>query len=128
MNYLLDTHIFIWLALERDRIPSKFQTILQSPDRNLFLSTASVWEMQIKVMTGKLSLPDTVEEFVLIHRYTSGIQPLAIMEVHVWELAQLPHYHKDPFDRILIAQARYEGFPLISVDKVFKQYDVSLVN
>lgn len=127
MNYLLDTQIFIWLATTPDKISAPAKSIIFAPNTNLLLSTASVWEMQIKAMLGKLSVGDSVEEFVLFQRYLSQVQPLAILEVHVWVLAQLPHHHKDPFDRILIAQAKHEEFTLISADSVFEKYDVQLV-
>lgn len=93
----------------------------------MFISTASVWEMQIKFAIGKLSIFRSIEEFVYIQRTYESIQPLPVFERHVWALAQLPLHHRDPFDRILIAQAIQKDFTLVTVDAFFAAYPVKLL-
>lgn len=127
MNLLLDTQIFIWLSLELEKLTPKILPVLRDPTNRLFISTASVWEMQIKFAIGKLSLFRSVEEFVQAQREYESIQPLPVFERHVWTLAKLPLHHRDPFDRILIAQAIHEDFTLVTVDALFSAYPVKLL-
>lgn len=126
MNLLLDTQIFIWAATEPRRLSPSIRQALQNRGNNLFISVASLWEMQIKAQTGKLPLPLPAREFVTVHCLTIGVQPLPIIESHIWTIDTLPLFHRDPFDRLLIAQAITEGYQLVSVDPVFKHYPVHL--
>jgi PIN domain nuclease of toxin-antitoxin system len=124
MNLLLDTQIFIWAFDQPARLPSQFRVPLQDPENRLFLSVASMWEMQIKTQIGKMALPMPVELFVQIHLAGSDIQPLPISARHIWILDQLPLHHRDPFDRLLIAQANADSLTLVSVDSTFASYKV----
>ena len=124
MNLLLDTHIFIWLSESPHKLTPAVQSALQNSANRLFLSTVSVWEMQIKVQIGKLDLPLPVKEFVILHRTINQIESLPVIESHIWILDDLPLHHKDPFDRILIAQSISEQHQLVSTDSVFEQYPV----
>lgn len=126
MNMLLDTQIFIWAATEPRRLSQSLRQALQDQENNLFISVASLWEMQIKVQIGKLPLPLPAREFVAVHCLTIGVQRLPVIESHIWALDALPLFHRDPFDRLLIAQAITEGYQLVSADPVFKQYPVHL--
>lgn len=126
MNLLLDTQIFIWAATESRRLSPGMRQALQNRGNILYISVASLWEMQIKVQIGKLPLPLPAREFVAAHCLTIGVQPLPVIESHIWALDALPLFHRDPFDRLLIAQAITEGYQLVSVDPVFKQYPVQL--
>jgi len=83
--------------------------------------------MQIKAMLGKLTLPQSVEEFVLVQREFATILPLPIFERHVWSLASFPMHHNDPFDRLLIAQAIHEDYTLVTADPIFRAYPVKLL-
>jgi len=127
MNLLLDTHIFIWMLNEPIQLGVKLTTILGDPNHSLFLSIASVWEMQIKVNTGKLQMPTSVRDFVTTYRLLNNIHSLPIQEEHIWTLATLPMHHRDPFDRLLIAQAINEDYTLVTADPLFTKYEVKLM-
>ena len=83
--------------------------------------------MQIKHTIGKLELPLSVQNFFLIHRYLLNLQSISVREQHIWALGTLPYHHRDPFDRMLIAQATIDKLTLVSVDTIFQQYDVTLL-
>jgi len=91
------------------------------------LSVASIWEMLIKFGLGKLPLPSPAAEYILRQMETNRIAMLAIRAGHLVELEKLPAYHRDPFDRMLVAQARAEGMPILSADKVIKKYATRVV-
>jgi PIN domain nuclease of toxin-antitoxin system len=123
---LLDTHIFIWWLTEPQRLPFRIQQALNNPEHTLVLSVVSLWEMQVKVQIKRLSLPLPLPEMVAILEQNQSIQLLPVLPYHVWQLDTLPLHHRDPFDRLLIAQAKAEGYRLVSVDAQFKQYPITL--
>ncbi|MFZ4659659.1 MAG: type II toxin-antitoxin system VapC family toxin [Caldilineaceae bacterium] len=127
MNLLLDLHIFLWLANEPHRLSPSTMAALRAPGNRRYLSIVSVWELQIKVSSGKLTLPTSVQHFVATYRSANSIYPLSISESHIWALATLPFHHRDPFDRILIAQAITEGWTLVTADALFVDYPVQLL-
>jgi PIN domain nuclease of toxin-antitoxin system len=127
MKLLLDTHTFIWWDRQPDLIPSETLALMQQSDSQLFVSLVSLWEIQIKTQIGKLSLQTTLAEMIAQQQTENGVILLPIALPHVLELDNLPQHHKDPFDRLLIAQCRYEGATLISRDSVFEQYDCPLI-
>jgi PIN domain nuclease of toxin-antitoxin system len=127
MNLLLDTHIFLWAFGQPHKLTPGVREALQKPENALFLSVASVWEMQIKTRTGKLNLPMSIQEFVAVQRALNHVQSLPVFERHIWTLDTLPAHHRDPFDRLLIAQAIAEGWQLATADPVFAQYPVQLL-
>ena len=127
MRLLLDLHIFLWLVDEPRRLSSTIMTALQNDNNQRYLSIASVWELQIKVNTGKLELPSPVQQFVTEQRVLNNIHSLPLLEQHIWGLATLPLHHRDPFDRILIAQAIDEDFTIVTVDHWFTAYPVKLL-
>lgn len=99
-----------------------------SAERNeLVLSAATPWEVAIKVSLGKLRLPCSVEEFVVTRNASMRVVPLPITQLHAIESAALPQHHRDPFDRVLVAQARLERLSLMSADEVFRAYDVDVL-
>ena len=124
MNLLLDTQIFIWAFDQPEKLPSKYHAPLRDPQNRLFLSVASMWEMQIKTQIGKMDLPLPVELFVHLHLIGNDIQPLPINAHHIWFLDQLPLHHRDPFDRLLIAQANADNLTLVTADSTFASYKV----
>ncbi len=126
MNLLLDTHIFLWISEHPHKLPPNVRDALQNPKNTLILSVASVWEMQIKIHIGKLNLPLPIKEFVTIQQSLNQIQSLPVLKHHIWALGALPMRHKDPFDRLLIAQAIAENCQIVTVDSVFAQYPVQL--
>ena len=127
MNLLLDTNIFIWLNDSPQRIPDRIMSIVTDPANNLSLSLVSVWEMQIKIQLGKLELQDSLQQILTTQHSDNNLQILGIDLSHILRLASLPHHHRDPFDRLLIAQAQAEDLTLVSADGVFGHYDVNLL-
>lgn len=127
MKLLLDTHIFIWSDEEPERIPQTQLAALGDKANDLVLSVASVWEMQIKTQIGKLRLRMPLEKIIDEYQRANGLQLLPIEYKHVVALNQLPFHHKDPFDRLLIAQAIAEDFTLVSADSRFSAYAVKLL-
>jgi PIN domain nuclease of toxin-antitoxin system len=124
MNLLLDTHVFIWLSLNPERLSERVTDLLMDETNLWFLSLASVWEMQIKRQLGKLSLNLPLPELIASQQQTNGLQLLPIELNHIFTLENLPQFHRDPFDRLLIAQAITEQIPLLSIDTVFDHYPV----
>jgi len=127
MKLLLDTHVFIWWANEPEKLSEKALIACQDNRNTLLLSVASVWEMQIKMHLGKLKINRTIENLIQTQRAANGIQVLAIELTHVLGLNHLPSFHKDPFDRLLIAQANIESATLITVDPEFSSYPVQVL-
>ncbi len=123
MNVLLDTHVFLWSELEPEKVSFNAQYTLNRSLR-LYLSLASMWEMQIKFSLGKLPLVTSVEGIVGRACRHNDIQILPITQDHIYALADLPHHHGDPFDRILIAQAQREGLTLVTADEKIAKYAV----
>lgn len=124
MNLLLDTHAFIWYTMDADKLSGKALAIIQAAENPLFISQASIWEMQIKHNIGKLELPFTVQEMVDTQLAKNAFSCLRISNQHLWQLETLPHIHKDPFDRMLVCQAQCENLTLITRDGHIKEYDV----
>lgn len=127
MTILLDTHIFLWLYFAKNNLTPRATALLTDPANTLFLSIASVWEMQIKAQQGKLTLPRPLPELVAGQQQANSVRLLPVQLKHVLELGSLPLHHKDPFDRLLIAQANAENMSLLSADTVFSRYFVALL-
>ncbi|MFB2896456.1 type II toxin-antitoxin system VapC family toxin [Aerosakkonemataceae cyanobacterium BLCC-F50] len=124
MNLLLDTHVFIWLSLTPERLSERVTDLLMDETNLWFLSLVSVWEMQIKRQLGKLSLNLPLPELIASQQQTNSLQLLPIELNHIFTLENLPQFHRDPFDRLLIAQAITEQIPLLSIDTIFDHYPV----
>lgn len=127
MKLLLDTHVFLWLRNGSQKISPRALTACQSRENILYLSIASIWEIQIKHQLGKLQLSVSLEEMLEQQCRDNGLQLLAVETKHILALYQLPLHHQDPFDRILIAQAISEEAYLVSADNWFKEYQVKLL-
>ena len=127
MKYLFDTHAFLWLNDESERLTQTVKELCSSGEHEFYLSMASAWEMQIKHQLGKLSLAMPIAELVIKNTQENNIQLLPIDLSHNNYLEQLPSHHKDPFDRIIIAQAIIEGMSIISIDHAFVDYPVNIV-
>jgi PIN domain nuclease of toxin-antitoxin system len=127
MNLLLDTHVFLWLLNEPEKLSRTARAACEQLANNLYLSVASTWEMQIKSQLGKLELPAPLERLITEQQEQNGLRIVPVELNHVLALANLPSHHKDPFDRLLIAQARVEVFQLVSADGVFRNYEVQLL-
>jgi PIN domain nuclease of toxin-antitoxin system len=123
---LLDTHALIWLDQDHSKLSAPAAQFIQDPGNDLVASVVSAWELVIKVQTGKLQLPDPVA--VLIARQAAnGVRLMGVELSHVLAVETLPNPHRDPFDRILAAQAIVEGAILITNDKIFQQYPATVV-
>ena len=122
-GYLLDTHIFLWSLDETKRLTKEVAKILKDPRNRIFVSVATAWEMSIKQKKGKLPLKTTLE--VCFRK--SNFEILEIKLPHILQLENLPPYHKDPFDRMLVAQAIVEKLMIITADEKIRKYDVSVL-
>ena len=127
MRFLLDTCTFLWMASAEERLSERARSLLVDSDNHVFLSAVSSWEMAIKAEAGKLSIEDPTESFVQTALSTKGIEPLAVTHAHAWRTASLPRHHRDPFDRLLVAQAQVERLVLLTPDRAFAKYDVEAV-
>lgn len=122
-RYLVDTHTLIWSFENNKKLPQTTKNIIDDTDNEIFVSIASLWEMAIKISIGKLDLSVSLTQ--LIKDVTlKNIQILPVNSSHVLRVENLPFYHKDPFDRIIIAQSLVENITLISVDDVFDNYGI----
>lgn len=128
-TYLIDSHVWLWAASEPHKLSSTAARIMRDPDCKLMLSLASVWEIAIKVSKGKLNLSstDNIDRVVLNVNADLGVSLLSISLEHIHQTHQLPWHHKDPFDRMLIAQALTLKLPIISADPHFQLYDVPVI-
>jgi PIN domain nuclease of toxin-antitoxin system len=122
MKLLLDTHSFIFYVDRPDALPSAARAALEDPSNDLFLSLVSPWEMQIKSTLGKLQLGKPVAELVQAELDRAAIQLLPITLHHIDAVSRLPNHHRDPFDRLLVAQAIHEGLTLVSSDQTITKY------
>jgi PIN domain nuclease of toxin-antitoxin system len=127
MNLLLDTQVFLWLDSDQARLSSSANSACADTGNTLWLSAASAWEMQIKIGLGKLRLRRSLAETIASHQTTNGLQILPIQLAHTLALENLPPHHKDPFDRLLIAQASYEDWEIVTADRQFKAYPVRVI-
>jgi len=127
VKFLLDTQIFLWMFLHPKKIGAKLWARLRDAENDLYLSSASAWEIAIKVRIGKMKLPSNPALYVPRRARESNILSLPITEEHALAVAELPMEHTDPFDRILIAQAQLESLTLVTGDSVFERYDVKCV-
>jgi PIN domain nuclease of toxin-antitoxin system len=123
MRILIDTHIFLWFINNDPKLSPTAKTLLES-DVDLLLSVASLWEIAIKISTGKMTLPKPFEIFIPEQLQQNDITVLSIETEHLTYVTTLPFHHRDPFDRLLIAQSIAEGIPIVSVDAVFDPYKV----
>jgi len=126
MKAILDTHAFLW-ALSGDARMSRHARDVFAGSADLFLSMASIWEIVIKVQSGKLNFPRPAGPYVLRTLAENRIKPLAISIDHLLALERLPMHHRDPFDRMLIAQSIEEDWPIITADPKFKQYPLQII-
>ncbi len=128
MRLLLDTHTFLWWSSEHGaRLSERARDLLADGVTGVSFSVASAWEIAIKVGSGRLGLPDTVERYVPDRVRFHGFDMLPIELSHVFRAGTLPPIHRDPFDRLLIAQAQIEGIPILTADPAITRYDVETI-
>jgi len=125
MKYLIDTHILIWFIEGNAQLSPNVQSLITNPRNDIYISQATLWEMTIKISIGKLSLSislSELERFLIEHQF----QILETKFSHYEVLQQLPFHHQDPFDRLIIAQAKAEKYMIVTHDDKFKMYNVQL--
>lgn len=127
MRVLLDTQVWLWMLAAPDRLSSQSRALLVAAENELLLSAASAWEIAIKHGLGKLQLPESPAKYIPRMMVHTSVTPLPIHHRHALHVAELPEHHRDPFDRLLVAQAQVEGVPIMSADRHFRQYDVEVL-
>lgn len=127
MKVLIDTHVFLWWIMDDPRLSKKARLVMKKGDNDLYLSCASIWEMSIKMRTGKLTMPGSDLLFVSDHLERNSITPLPVFLHHAIGVHRLPLLHRDPFDRMLIAQSLAEDMPIVSADEQIARYDVKVI-
>jgi PIN domain nuclease of toxin-antitoxin system len=126
VKLLLDTHVWLWLQYAPERL-SRALALAEDPGNELLFSAASSWEIALKWALGKLPLPEPPATYVPTRMVTSGVVPLAVEHRHALAVATLPLHHRDPFDRLLVAQAITEGATVLTADVAFTAYDVDVI-
>ncbi len=127
MTLLLDTHAFLWWVADARALSRRARAAIASPGNECLLSLVSCWEMAIKVSLGRLKLDAAIERFVSEHLGANGFRLLDIDLGDVARVATMPFHHRDPFDRLLVAQAAGRGLAIVSRDRVFRRYGVRRV-
>jgi len=125
LKYILDTHTFIWCNDDPQLLSEKVVALCEDPSNKLFVSLASVWEMQIKLQLKKLKLSASLES-IIEQQQANNIELLTLTTQHILNLSTLPMHHKDPFDRLIISQANMDNAILLSADKKLELYDVKV--
>jgi PIN domain nuclease of toxin-antitoxin system len=127
LKLLLDTHVFLWWITDDSRLSPKARELISDGQNELFLSAASAWEIAIKAQIGRLQLSDKPDILIPDQLSKNAIETLPVYLRHALHVFDLPGHHRDPFDRMIIAQAKLEDLPIISSDKIFGQYQVEVV-
>jgi len=126
MKLLLDTHIFLWWITDDPRLSKKARELIGDGHNTLYWSAASSWEVSIKYALGRIPLPEVPEQFLPAEIEKNRIESLPIIDVHAFKAGQLPPHHRDPFDRMLIAQAQVESIAILTNDRQLNHYDVEI--
>lgn len=127
MNLLLDTHTFLWWIAGSKYLSKTARELITDGANTIYWSAASSWEVAIKYRLGRLDLKDTPENILPAELVKNRIESLPIMDIHAFAAGQLPYHHRDPFDRMLIAQARLESLALISNDSIMGKYQTDIL-
>ena len=126
MNLLLDTHALLWFYSGNQQLSTKVKNLIKNTSNTCFISIASLWEITIKYHLGKLELDDSLEDlFKFVTRNEINVLPIEFQ--HLLKITSLPHIHKDPFDRIIIAQGISENIMIATKDRVFSEYEVNII-
>lgn len=127
MRFLVDTHCWLWLQASPERFAPEVLARLEDPANELLLSAASSWEIAIKFAFGKLPLPEPPQRYVPHRMSASGTRGLAVEHAHALRAGVLPMHHRDPFDRLLVAQAQIEQLVLVTVDPQLEPYGARIL-
>ncbi|MCV7385335.1 type II toxin-antitoxin system VapC family toxin [Mycolicibacter longobardus] len=126
-RYLVDTHVWLWMQTDPGRLGDETRALVHDVRNTLLLSAASAWEIAIKYRLGKLPLPEPPTVYVPDRMRRSGTSPLPVDHAHTLRTAELPDHHRDPFDRVLIAQAQLLDLTIITADGQLSEYDVAVL-
>jgi PIN domain nuclease of toxin-antitoxin system len=126
MNLLLDTHTFLWWITDAPELSKAARQLISEGSNTLYWSAASSLEVAIKYALGKLPLPDRPEKFLPGELVLNHIESLPVTDIHAFQAGQLPHHHRDPFDRMLVAQAQLESLAVLSSDRNLRLYRVEV--
>lgn len=127
MKVLVDTQCWLWMASAPEKLSAHARELVLTTANELYLSSASAWEISIKYALGKLQLPEPPGRYVPSRVHTLRTWTLPIDQEHALRVASLPPHHRDPFDRLLVAQAQVEDLPILTADPVFDRYDVTVI-
>ena len=127
MRILLDTQCFLWMHLDPSRLSAKALRLIRKTENDLLLSSVSVWEIVIRHGLGKLRLPEPPDRYVPSRMAHASVQAMPIEHAHVLRVGSLPPHHRDPFDRLLVAQAQIERVAILTSDPQLEAYDVVIV-
>ena len=127
MKILLDTHAFLWWIADDPQLSLRAREIISDGNNDLFLSAVSGWEICIKAQIGRLKLPGEPRRFIPEQLRLNAIQTLPIQMSHALHVSTLPNHHRDPFDRLLIAQAQLEKLPILSNDSQVGRYPIEVI-
>lgn len=127
MRALLDTHAFLWWNMDDPQLSATARDFIAEGANEIFLSAATAWEIAVKCNRGRLELPEPPERYVAGRMSHYGFQALPIQISHALHVAGLPTIHQDPFDRLLVAQSRLEGLPIITGDREIARYPVAVI-
>jgi len=124
VKLLLDTHTFLWWTTDDPQLSATALDLIADNRNTLYWSAASSWEVSIKYALGRLPLPEIPEQFLPAELGRNRIESIPIIDAHAFQAGRLPRYHRNPFDRMLVAQAMIEGFGLITNDVHIRRYEV----
>lgn len=124
MTYLLDTHTFLWFISADSSLSASAKALIESAENAVYLSIASLWEIAIKVSLGKLEVPSPFTDYMLAQLHENDITVLEMKIEHTGVVATLPFHHRDPFDRMIIAQSLSESIAVIGKDEIFDAYGI----
>ena len=127
MRILVDTQVWLWMTLMPDRLSSRARSLVEGHEHELCLSAASAWEIAVKYSQRKLGLPDPPLKYVPTRLERLGMLSLPIDMAHALHVSTLPLHHRDPFDRLLVAQAQIEDLPILTSDPILAAYDVKII-
>jgi PIN domain nuclease of toxin-antitoxin system len=126
MQYLMDTHVFLWWCLNDSQLSDGARKVISAAENEIFFSAASGWEIALKAAQGRLTLPEAPLDFVTSRCQHHKFQTLPVRLDHTLHVAELPAYHHDPFDRLLVAQCQLDGLPLITANPDIVPYDLEI--
>jgi PIN domain nuclease of toxin-antitoxin system len=125
MRLLLDTHTFLWFLNDDSQLSTQARGLIEDGANEVFLRVASLWEMAIKISLGKLQLSQSFDPFIAEQLTLNSIKLLDITLAHTAAVIPLPFHHRDPFDRLVIAQALTEAMPIVGADRAFDAYGIT---